>query len=101
MPAMQRLYERLRGRGFELLAVSVDKEAADVAAFRDRLAITFPIVLDATEEVARLYQTTGYPETLLIDGQGQVVERYVGPRDWDDPAYISRMEALVREGSAS
>ena len=72
-----------------------------MAAFRDRLAITFPIVLDATEEVARLYQTTGYPETLLIDGQGQVVERYVGPRDWDDPAYISRMEALVREGSAS
>jgi peroxiredoxin len=95
MPAMERLYEQLHPAGFELLAVSVDKEAPEVAAFRDRLDLTFPILLDPAEEVSRRYQTAGYPESLLIDRDGLVIERYVGPRAWDDPAYVERIRSLL------
>ena len=95
MPAMQRLYEALAPEGFALLAVSVDKEAPEVAAFRDRMALTFPILLDPDEAISRLYQTAGYPESLLIDRDGTVIERYVGPRAWDDPAYVERIRELL------
>ena len=95
MPAMERLYQQLHPRGFELLAISVDKEAPEVAAFRDRLGLSFPILLDPSEDVSRRYQTAGYPESLLIDREGVVVERYVGPREWDDPAYVERIRALL------
>ena len=97
MPAMQRLYEQLREEGFELLAVSVDDEPTQVASFRDRLGITFPILLDPDEEVSRLYQTTGYPESLLIDREGRLVERYVGEREWDAAAYVERIRRLLAE----
>ena len=59
MPAMERLYRELAPQGFELLALSVDKDTTEVAVFRDRLDISFPILLDTDEEVSRLYQTAG------------------------------------------
>jgi peroxiredoxin len=95
MPAMQRLYQELHPLGFELLAVSVDQDASEVAGFRDRLELDFPILLDPGEEVSRLYQTAGYPESLLIDRDRVVVERYVGPREWDDRAYVERIRKLL------
>ena len=96
MPAMQRLYDALAPEGFELLAVSVDTARADVEAFRDRLGIGFPILLDPDQETARLYQTTGFPESLLVDREGRIVERYVGPRDWDHPDYLARIRRAMQ-----
>ena len=98
MPSMQRLYDAFRGQPFEMIAVSVDEDAAEVEAFRERMALSFPIVLDPKQDVSRRYQTTGFPESLLIDGAGRVVERYVGPRAWDDAAYVERIQGLLGSG---
>ncbi len=97
MPAMDRLYRALRGEAFELVAISVDDADDVVIAFRDRLQLGFPIARDADKQVAERYQTFRFPETLLIDRSGTVVERYVGPKDWDNPAYLERLRRLVRE----
>jgi peroxiredoxin len=98
MPAMQRLHEGLAGQGFELIAVSVDTGDAEVRAFRDRLGLTFPILLDPQRKASNLYQTFRYPESFLIDKSGKVVERYVGPREWDDPLYVQRIRELIGQG---
>jgi peroxiredoxin len=95
MPAMQRLYEALAGPGFELLAISVDEDAVLVEGFRDRLGIDFPILLDPRQEVAHAYQTFRFPETLLVGPDGSVVERYVGPKEWDADAYVERIRRLI------
>ena len=95
MPAMERLYRELSGQRFELLAISVDDDAAEVEAFRERLRLSFPILLDANRDVSRAYQTFAFPESLLIDPEGRVVERYVGPKDWDADVYVARIERLL------
>jgi peroxiredoxin len=95
MPAMERLYRELGPRGFELVAISVDEESGPVEAFRERLDITFPIALDPDQKSARLYQTMGFPESVLVDREGNIVERYVGPRDWDHAAFADRIAALL------
>jgi hypothetical protein len=43
----------------------------------------------------------GVPESLLVDGNGRIVERYVGPREWDAPEYVDRIEALFAAGSGA
>ena len=96
MPAMQRLHDALAGPGFELLAISVDSDAAPVEAFRARLGLRFPILLDSEQQVARAWQTFRFPETLLVDADGEIVERYVGPREWDAEAYVERIRRLAR-----
>ena len=95
MPAMERLYRELGPRGFELVAISVDEEPGPVKAFRERLDITFPIALDPDQKSARLYQTMGFPESVLVDREGNIVERYVGPRDWDHAAFAERIASLL------
>ena len=99
MPAMERLYRRLGPKGFEMLAISVDADPEPVRGFREKMSITFPLLLDPSQETARVYQTMGFPESLLIDPEGNVVERYVGPREWDHPAYVERIEGLMASGA--
>ena len=95
MPAMQALHESLVGEGFSLLAISVDESREPVEDFRERLGLTFPILLDPVQATSALYQTTGFPESFLVGPDGRIVERYVGPRDWDHPDYVARVERLL------
>ena len=85
--------EHLHGAGFDLIAISVDDERESVAAFRDELGLTFPILLDPHKDAATAYQTYRFPESFLIGQDGIVVERYVGPKEWAAPAYVTRARA--------
>lgn len=95
MPSMDRLYRALHPLGFDLLAISVDDDVAEIEKFQERFAITFPILHDPDELVSGDYQTTGYPESILVDRDGRMVERYVGPRDWDADIYADRIRRLL------
>jgi thiol-disulfide isomerase/thioredoxin len=96
IPAMERLYQSLSGDAFELVAISVDEDSEPVAKFRERLGMHFPIALDPTQNASRAYQTTGYPESILVDRGGEMIERYVGPRPWDEPRFEDRIRRLLR-----
>jgi peroxiredoxin len=98
MPAMGRLYDALKNQGFDLLAVSVDEGTEEVRQFQDRLELPFPLLLDPDQAVAERYQTYRFPESFLVDREGVIVERYIGPKDWDSPAYLERVRALLAEG---
>lgn len=99
MPAMERLYNALPRDDFEMVAVSIDDSMEDVASFQEGYQLSFPIVLDADKRVNTAYQTMGVPESLLIDVDGRIVERYVGPRDWDAPEYVDRIQKLIDQGA--
>ena len=92
---MERLYQALRERGFELVAISVDDGPEEVRAFQERIGFTFPVLLDPAKEAAGDYQSFRYPESYLVGRDGVLVERYIGPRDWDAPAYVARIERLL------
>jgi peroxiredoxin len=100
MPAMQRLYERLAPSGLRLLAVSVDDTGELVDDFRAKLGLTFSILWDPDKRVAQEYQAYRFPETLLIGRDGVVVERYVGPREWDSPLYEARIRRLLEDADS-
>lgn len=96
MPTIQRLYERLHGRGLEVLAISLDALGEQVVApFVRKYQLTFPILLDPKGTVERLYQTTGVPESFLIDKHGMLVDKVVGPRDWAHPQMLTIFERLL------
>lgn len=98
MPAMQRLFNRLPPRDFAMLAVSQDENgAAAVAPFVRELGLTFPVLIDAEARVSGRYGVTGYPETFVIDRQGQVVRHIVGPAEWTSAAEIAYFEGLIAQ----
>jgi peroxiredoxin len=95
MPAMQRLHQALAPAGLRLLAVSVDDSSDVVDDFRAKYGLTFTILWDRDQRVAKDYQTFRFPETLLIGRDGVVIERYIGPREWDSPLYEARIRKLL------
>jgi peroxiredoxin len=95
MPSMERLYKRLQGRPFEILAVSVDSDSSPVKPFRDEFKLTFPILLDARKKITRLYRATGVPETFIIDADGVIVEKVIGARNWSSKESFETILRLV------
>lgn len=98
MPAIERLSRRLAGTDFHVLGVSVDVEDSTVVdAFVHQLGLTFDIWHDRPGLTKRLYQTTGVPETFVIDRHGVIVKKAIGAMDWDDPVNEILIRRLLAE----
>jgi cytochrome c biogenesis protein CcmG/thiol:disulfide interchange protein DsbE len=98
MPSMQALYDALGSRGFRIAAISIDEGSPeDVVAFAKELGLTFDILHDRSGTVEQLYQTTGVPESFLLDRRGILVKRVIGGHDWSSPANRSTVERLLAQ----
>jgi peroxiredoxin len=96
MPSMQRAYARLKDDGFAIAAVSIDEGGPeDVLAFAREFGLTFDILHDRSGRISTLYQTTGVPESFLLDKDGVIIKRVIGAHDWSSPANIALIERLL------
>ncbi len=87
MPAMQKLYDVLRDKGFRIAAVSIDEGSVkDVTAFTSSLGLTFDILHDRSGRIEQIYQMTGYPESFLVDKNGIIVRKQIGDHPWGSAA---------------
>ena len=100
MPAIERLSHRLAGTDFHVLAVSVDVvDSTAVDAFVRQFGLTFDVWHDQPGITQRLYQTTGVPETFVIDRHGVIVKKAIGAMDWDDPVNEILIRRLLADAS--
>jgi peroxiredoxin len=98
MPSMQSLYEKFKGENFEILAVSIDSEGREaVAPFMRKMNLTFPALLDPGESIRSLYGITGVPESFIIDKQGILVEKIIGPINWATPEVFFFFKDLIQK----
>jgi thiol-disulfide isomerase/thioredoxin len=81
MPAFVKLQSRWQSRGVQFVGLAQD-EPAKVAAFGGELGINYPLWLGGPEVMdlsRRLGNRLGVlPHTVLLDGQGRVVESRIG-----------------------
>lgn len=83
MPALERLHRELGGSGLRIIAVSVDagNAARDIRDFVDEHDLTFDILHDPAQQVARDFSTIGVPETFLIGADGRLRRHWLGRID--------------------
>lgn len=111
MPSMETLYREFDGSDFEILAVSVDAAPGERDAvgrpgvskqklrdFAEELGLTFAILHDPEGGIQNLYQTTGVPESFLLDRDGIIVKRIAGATVWDHDRYRELIRRLLEEG---
>lgn len=78
MPALSAAWKGSRGRCLEIVGITEESGPEEARAAVARMGIAFPILLDATGEVARAYGVTGYPRTILVDADGKVRQVFTG-----------------------
>ena len=95
---MEKLYQKLKGKDFEILAVSIDSLGAKaVAPFMKKYELTFPALIDTAGTIRTTYRTTGIPESFIINKNGILVEKIIGPRDWARPEIVSFLNNLIQK----
>jgi peroxiredoxin len=98
MPAMERVYRELAPRGFKIAAVSIDEGGPNaVREFAQGLDLTFDLLQDRSSAVQQIFQTTGVPESFLINKDGIIVKRIIGAHDWSSPVNRALVERLLDE----
>lgn len=105
MPSMERLYQKLKGRPFEILAVSLDANPAkDIPAFlsKTKLQLSFPLLAEGKAGLSKeLYRTTGVPESFIIGADGKVIKHVIGAYEWDSPEILEYFDGLLKDVAAS
>ena len=97
MPLLDQIFQRYSQLGFTLLGVNVEQENRLVDRFLSDVPVSFPILLDTTEEVGKLYEVAAMPTTVLIDRQGVMREHFFGYKPGDENKYQDAVRALIRE----
>ena len=73
---MQACYDRLRDKGFVVLAVNELEDEAKVREHIKAYGHTFPVLLDQDNRVANQYGVYGLPVSVFIDEHG-IVQEYI------------------------
>jgi peroxiredoxin len=77
-----------------ILAVSIDDDPEAYSTFIVRHHVDLITVRDPSQSAAKLYHTDMWPETYVIDRQGIIRSKYVGPQIWTSPEVEAYLKSL-------
>ena len=97
IPSIESLYTKFKDQGFVVLGVDLQEDPASVSDFVKKYAITYPVVLDQTGQVASQYGARGIPLSFLIDRKGQITSGAIGGREWSGPETEALVKALLSQ----
>ena len=101
IPILQALHERYAARGLDLIGVSVDARGEEdtIQQFARDFNMTYPLWLDPDERVQSTFLAIGVPATFLIDRDGVLRWRHVGPVRANDTTLVHALERALVGGA--
>lgn len=80
LPAYEDVYAKYKAKGLEIIAISVDKDAAEAQGFLAQLGkpLSFGVLLDDKSIVMGRYDVVSMPTSMLIGRDGTILFREVG-----------------------
>ncbi len=78
MPSFQQAHQTFADQGVVILAVNAGETPDVVTNFHNAVGITFPLLIDQSQIIQRLYGLQGYPTTYVLDRNGVILTQHVG-----------------------
>ena len=95
MPSLKRFTDHYAGRDVVVIAVSHDQDPEAYKQFLSKYQINFLTLRNAPPKVAETYGTYVLPETYIINREGRVARKIIGPIDWTSPQMIDYIDSLL------
>ena len=89
MPAMQEFYRDYAGKGFEIIAFSLDDDEAKAREFMRENGYTFPAAMAGSEQRRAFGDVSRLPTSFIIDRDGKLRHKVHGQ------VHYGRLESLV------
>jgi thiol-disulfide isomerase/thioredoxin len=98
MPSIQNLYNHFKDqKGFRMITVLYSDDLKNGMAYLKEHDLHIPLFADNDYMTARSYGITGVPETYIVDKEGILKGRRIGPAQWDSPQAFAFISELLRE----
>lgn len=100
MPTLAKLADAYRGREFELVAISVDRNDMKARATEDLRKLagdSLAFYHDPGSAIAFEVKAQGMPTTILYDRSGQEIARLAGAADWSSAEARALVDAALGE----
>jgi cytochrome c biogenesis protein CcmG/thiol:disulfide interchange protein DsbE len=99
-PALNRLQQHIAGRGGMVLGVSADGDPSAYERFLIQQKVEFPTyrdpaVKDNISKIGLEYGTSMIPETYIIDRNGKIARKVIGPQQWDSPEMLAYLNSIL------
>lgn len=86
-PELKALYQKVRGKEFEILGVSLDRNKESWQKAIDRFEISWPQVSDLKfwkSPVAKVYEIEELPFNVIIDAEGKIIAKNLHGKELED-----------------
>lgn len=97
MPTLDELQAELGGSGFEVVALSLDRQGEGaVSEFYQQTGVEhLDIYIDETGMAANELKAVGVPTTLLLNTEGKEIGRLTGTAEWDSEEMVAFLADLI------
>jgi peroxiredoxin len=95
--SFEKLSTQYGPKGLILFRINSKESRESVEEYVGKESLHVPVLLDKTGKVGRLFGIWAHPTSYLIDRQGMVRYRAVGPVDWTGPEALSVINHLLKE----
>ena len=95
MPSMAALHQLMAGQPFQMVTVLFNDRPEYAWNLARKMDLAFPVLVDNEGSVSNQYGLTGVPETYIIDSQGILREKIIGPLDWNSPAALTLLRQYL------
>ncbi len=95
--SLNTLQQAISAKGGVVLGISVDEDKSSYQKFLVDNHVVFPTYDDVTKKTATDYGTSMYPETYLIDREGKLARKIVGPQNWQSPEIMRSIDILLNQ----
>lgn len=98
MPSMEELFKHfMDNKDFVMLTILFRDDPQTGINYLKQNGFNFPVMLDEEGQTARAYGLTGVPETYIVDKEGILREKIIGPYQWDSPEALELISRLLKE----
>ena len=97
MPLLNAMHKKYKALGFTVLGVNVEEQSKNARSYIAERPVNFPILLDSSNRVSRLYKVVAMPTTVVVDRDGNMRFLHQGYKAGDEVAYHKMVKKLVRE----
>jgi len=95
---VQRVTEKLKDKDVVILPISIDGSGEKaVKPYMEKQGYTFETLIDQRMEVARQFGVRGTPTTIVVNRQGDIVARGLGPFDLESPEFVQYLDKLLAQ----
>ncbi len=95
MPSMEKLHQKFKDKDFVMVAINLQESASRVKQFYKEHKLTFTTLLDTTGDVGAGLGIRSIPTTFILDKNGRIIGKALGPREWEGKKSIALFEYLT------